>query len=186
MRTKLIESNKPEKIIHSVRNADTSAGAQTIPAGSPLVLNLSSTPQPTTYQQGLQPGWEDGLQVVLPSTAGAANEGLFFYGIATGPIVAQALGECMVHGVAMAAMVRGTRASSNVSWASSASVSNALNFGSVDTVNNAIGTATSNANAGGVYMIVLDNFGTAAGSASSPTDTRTAATILGRVFVRGM
>lgn len=184
MRTKLIESNKPEKYIHSIRNVDTSAAGATIPAGSPLVLNLSGTPQPSTYQNGLQPGWEDGLQVVLPNTAGATNTGTYFYGIAAGPVLYQQYGESMVHGVAQGLIVRGTRSATSASWASSASSSCAGFSITVDTANNAFGVAA----AAGTRtdIVIVDNLASAAGSATNASDTRTAAVTMQRVFVRLM
>lgn len=187
MRTKLIESNKPERYIHSVRNVDTSAAAATIPAGSPICLNLSGTPQPSTYSNSLPAGWEDGLQVVLPSTSGA-NASLYYYGVAAGPIIYQQYGETVVHGMCQALVVRGTRSATTASWASSASSSISGNGLTMDTVNNAFGTITLNALNGHsiVPVIVVDNFATAAGSATNATDTRTAASALLRAFVREM
>lgn len=185
MRTKLIESNKPEKYIHSVRNADTSPAALTIPTGTPLILNLSATPQPPVYTNGLPAGWEDGLQVILPSSSNAANSAEFYYGVATGPIIVQQLGETLVHGVVPAAFLRTTRASSNVAWTA---VPSSAGFGQVltiDTVNNVCmpaGTVTYPA----TFGTMLDNFPAMASSASSPTDTRTAITQLLRIFVRQM
>lgn len=187
MRTKLIESNKPERYIHNVRNVDTSAAAATIPVGSPLILNLSNTPQPPTYTNGLQAGWEDGLQVVLPNTAGAANSGEFFYGFATAPIIVQQLGETMVHGVGKSAVFRASRANTTLPWASGAS-SPGFGLGlSVDTVNNAFatiaGTATTNTVA---VATLLDDLTTYASSASNATDSRLVLTQLCRTFIRQM
>jgi hypothetical protein len=186
MRTKLIESNKPEKYIHNVRNVDTSPSGLTIPIGTPLVLNLSATPQPPTYVNGLPPGWEDGLQVVLPSTAGFAPSQLYAYGVATGPILFQQLGESMMHGVCLAAVVRGTRAgtSGTNSWASGASVAAASNFLVIDTANNAFATTASAST--GNPAILVDNLASYAGSATNATDTRTVVITLARAFVRFM
>jgi hypothetical protein len=184
MRTKLIESNKPEKYIHNVRNVDTSTSGLTIPVGSPLVLNLSATPQPPVYTNGLPAGWEDGLQVVLPSTGGA-SVAQFTYGVATSPIIFQQLGESMVFGVAQAAYLRTTRANSTLPWTA---VPSSAGFGQVvmaDTVNNVllpIGTVTPAT----TFGTLLDNMPALASSASSPTDTRTAITQLLRTFIRQM
>jgi hypothetical protein len=184
MRTKLIESNKPERYIHNVRNVDTSPGATVIPIGTPLVLNLSSTPQPPTYTNGLPAGWEDGLQVVLPSTAGFASSQLYSYGVAVGPIAFNQLGEAGMHGVFKALVERGTRSATTVSWASGASVAAASNFLVIDTANNAFITAAS-ASTGSPFILV-DNLGTYAGSATNASDTRTVITQLFRAFVRNM
>jgi len=186
MRTKLIESNKPEKYVHNVKNVDTSPAGLTIPTGTPLCLNLSATPQPPVYTNGLPAGWEDGLQVVLPSTGGFVGAQLYHYGIAIAPILFQQLGETLVHGVGMASVIRATRAgtSGTNSWASGSSVSAAGNFLVVDTANNAFITAAS-ASTGSPY-ILLDNLGSYAGSATNATDTRTAVATLQRAFVRAM
>ena len=185
MRTKLIESNKPEKYIHNVRNVDTSPAGSTIPAGSPLVLNLLTTPQPPTYTNGLPPGWEDGLQVVLPATAGATNSSLYAYGIAVAPIIYQQLGETLVHGVGLASVVRATRAgtSGTNSWASAASSAASGGSLTIDTVNNAFGAAGS---AAGAPIILIDNFASYAGSATNTSDTRTVLIVPLRAFVREM
>jgi hypothetical protein len=179
MRTKLIESNKPEKYIHSVRNADTVS----IPAGTPLVLNLSATPQPPTYTNGLAPGWEDGLQVVMPSTAGAQNANLFYYGVAVNAIAPGQYGEALVFGVYQGLIVRQTRAGTTVSWSVTPAVTVSGYALAVDPVNNAfdIGTGT----ALGV-PVLLDNLASSPGSATNATDTRLAITQLARIFVREM
>jgi hypothetical protein len=186
VRTKLIESNKPEKYIHNVRNVDTSSAGLTIPIGTPLVLNLSATPQPTVYTNGLPAGWEDGLQVVLPSTAGFAGSQLFSYGVATGPIIFQQLGETMVSGVCQASVVRATRAgtSGTNSWSSGSSVVAASNFLIIDTTNNCFITAASAST--GNPVILLDNLSSFAASATNVSDTRTVLTQLVRAFIRQM
>lgn len=187
MRTKLIESNKPERYIHSVRNVDTSAAGAVIPAGSPLCLNLSGTPQPPTYSNSLPAGWEDGLQVVLPSTSGT-NSALYYYGVAAGPITYQQYGETVVHGMCQALVVRATRSATTVSWASAASASVSGDGLTMDTVNNAFGTITLASLNGHsiVPVLLIDNFGTMAGSATNATDTRLAYSVLMRAFVREM
>lgn len=186
MRTKLIESNKPEKYIHNVRNVDTTPQALTIPQGTPLCLNLSSVPQPTVYSNGLPAGWEDGLQVVLPSTGGFIGSQLFFYGVAAGPIIAQQLGETVMFGVCQAAVVRGTRSATTAPWASGASAAVASNFLVVDTANNAFITAASVSTGALASVVLLDNLPSYTSSASSAGDTRTAFSQLARAFVRIM
>lgn len=204
MRTKLVESGKPEKYIHSVRNSEASAS---IPQGTPLVLNLSGTPQPTTYQNGLPAGVEDGLQVVLPSTAGAWSSLFLDYGVALNTIGNQQLGESIVHGVCTNALVVvHTRAASTDSWSAVATQAASLLL-SIGTVNNAFetvastlgytfsetGGATSSGsgnfslpNSPSFVAILLDSITTLAGSASATSDTRTAITMLKRVFLRRM
>lgn len=189
MRSKLIESNKPEHYIHSVRNADTSAAAQTIPTGTPLVLNVTATPQPSTYSNGLPAGWEDGLQVVLPSTAGASSDTLFNYGVAVAPIVYPQLGASMVHGVCQGLVNRGTRSATTANWGASASASGWGDALTINTANNAYDTlAISNTIHGysPAPALLLDNFASVASSASNSTDTRTVIQQLMRCFVRQM
>jgi hypothetical protein len=180
MRAKVIETNKPEHYIHAVRNADTSTQALIIPTGTPLILNLSATPQPSG---GSPPGWEDGLQVVLPSTAGASNSSLYYYGIASGPIPYPTLGESLVHGVGYALVVKATRSATSASWGSASSVAGAGLALTIDTTNNAFGSGASSAS---YPFILLDNFASYAGSASNTSDTRLAITQLMRCFVRVM
>jgi hypothetical protein len=80
MRTKFIESNKPDKYIHMVRNVDTGSVTSitsitnSIPAGTPVILNLGATAEPSTYQNSLPAGFEDGLQVVLPASAASGGQ----------------------------------------------------------------------------------------------------------------
>ncbi len=186
VRTKLVESNKPEKYIHSVKNMDTSAAGATIPTGSPLILNLLATPQPSVYTNGLPAGWEDGLQVVLPGSASNAMVGAFFYGVATGPIVFQQLGETMVHGVAQAAVLRSTRANTTSSWPSVASAPGYLLGLSVDTTANAFVTIASTATSPTPSAILVDDLKTLSGLASSPADTSTVRTSLARAWVKVM
>lgn len=186
MRTKLIESNKPEKYIHSVRNVDTTPMGATIAVGSPLVLNLSNVPQPPVYTNGLPAGWEDGLQVVLPATAGATNAHTFFYGVATGPIIAQQLGETMVHGVCQAAVFRQSRANTTSPWTAQASAP-AFGLGlDVDTVNNCFSTIASTATPSTGLLAMVDDLKAVASSASNPSDTRLVLTQLSRAFIRQM
>ena len=188
MRTKLVESNKPERYIHNVRNVDTSAAGATIPAGSPLIMNLSPTPQPSVYSNGLPPGWEDGLQVVLPGTAGATGAQLYYYGVAAAPIIYQQYGEAVVHGMCQALVVRATRSATSAPWASASTVSVSGDALVCDTANNAFSTATISPLSGYSVapMVLVDNFTTMASSASNATDTRTAASVLCRAFVRQM
>lgn len=184
-RMKLIETPLPDKHIHVVKNAETFV----IPTGTPLVLNLSGTKQPSTDQNGRTAGFEDGLQVVVPNSAGAGPTIAYAYGIAAGPIQPSQLGESVLHGVVSAVVLYATRAASTDSWSSSASIA-ASQWLNINTVNNAFstmvsGSATSDdkrAFAG----IMADSVASFAASASNTSDTRTALTALKRVFVRMM
>lgn len=212
MRAKFIEGNKPEKYIHVVRNIDVGSVSSvttvsnSIPAGTPLVLNLGPTLNPSTYQNGLPAGFEDGMDVVLPVSA--ANNALagqlgatyimnyFHYGIAVSNIGYNQLGESMVHGVyPYALMTRATRAASTNSWSSSASVAASIAFLSIDTINNAYTTyasaaaATTNATLPATNVLpvyLLDNIASISASATNTSDTRTAIITQQRVFIREM
>lgn len=208
MRTKLIESNKPEKYIHMVRNVDTGSATNvttvfnSIPAGTPVILNLGATAEPTTYQNGLPAGFEDGLQVVLPATAANTGQNLgtfalnnLHYGVAVENIAYNQLGQVMVHGVyPFALFVRATRASTTSSWSSSASFSG-WQYLSIDSINNAYTTfasaaaATTNATlpvTTPIPVFLLDSIAVLAASASNTSDTRTAIITQQRVFIREM
>ena len=110
MRTKLVETPRPERYIHVVFNAEATAQ---IPRGAPCILNLSQVPQPTTGTDAYPAGYQDGLQVVLPSSSSATLSNYLLYGVAMANITAQQLGESQVHGLVNFALVNlGTRASS--------------------------------------------------------------------------
>lgn len=202
MRMKLSESGRPEVMIAAVRNKEASAN---IPRGTPLVLNLSSAAQPTTGSDGFGAGYEDGLQVVLPGTAGANATYFFPYGVALQQILNGQLGEAQIFGVCAYALVTFmTRSASTASWSSSASSSSAGGFAlSIDTVNNVFNTYTpssiSLANAssivttGGInaqqqppLAVMLDSFASSTASASATSDTRTIIANGYRVFIRMM
>ena len=204
MRTKLIESNKPEKYIHAIRNIDggsissISTVQNSIPQGTPVIQALGANLNPSTYQNGLPAGFEDGLDVVLPvSAANNANYGLgtvlqveaFHYGVAVGNILYGQLGEVMVHGVyPFALFVRATRAATNSSWTSSASLAGGQ-FLSIDTLNNAYTTVGSANMSNGLSIapvLLLDSIASLSASATNTSDTRTAIITHQRVFIREM
>lgn len=202
MRIKLSENPRPDFVIVAARNAESTAA---IPRGTPIVLNLSSAPQPTSGADGFAAGYEDGLQVVLPSTAGANPTALFPFGVAVDTIANGQLGEALVFGVvAYALVVRATRAASTDSWSASATSSSAGGFLlSIDTVNNAFRTyapssislanASSIVTSGGIDIqklnaqaVMLDSMATFSASASATSDTRTIALVGYRAFIRMM
>jgi hypothetical protein len=208
MRTKLIESNKPERYIHMVRNVDQGSVTSittitnSIPAGTPLILNVGATAEPSTYQNALPAGFEDGLQVILPVSAANGGQGLgafalnfLHYGVAVNDILYNQLGEAMVFGVyPYALFVRATRAASTNSWTSSQSYSG-WEYLSIDSINNAFTTyasaaaATSNATTPVAPLLpiyLLDSISSIAASSSATTDTRTAILTKQRVFIREM
>lgn len=187
MREQLVTTNRPDFVDVNLRNSDT----VTIPKGSPVILNLSSAAQPTTGSDGFGPGFEDGLQVVLPATAGASPTNNFAFGIVLADVLQSQLGTCRANGIApFSLVVRATRAASTNSWTSSASSSVAGGMLlSIDTVNNCFGTYVSTASLWQPYqgnLVLLDSMNSFSASASATSDTRTAALIGYRVFVRMM
>lgn len=202
MRMKLSENPRPDSIIMAVRNSESTAA---IPRGTPVILNLSSAAQPTSGADGFAAGYEDGLQVVLPSTAAASPTALFNYGVSVDVIPNGQVGESLIFGVvAFALVVRATRAASTDSWSASATSSSAGGFLlSVDTVNNVFRTyapssislanASSIVTTGGIDIqklnanaVMLDSMATFSASASATSDTRTVALVGYRAFVRMM
>lgn len=195
MRLNLTENNRPEWMIASVRNADTSttqnANSQ-INVGTPLVLNLSNVPQPAAGQSR-GAGAEDGLQVILPSSGNNILAQHAVYGVALGNILQNQLGEAMLFGICQATVVVETRAASTNNWSATTlgttnttPASAAAQQLSIDTVNNAFATLTTLASAGFVPPAMLLDSYTMASSASTTADTRTVITKAMRVFVRMM
>lgn len=203
-RLKIVETNKPDRFVQVVRNVDAgsissiSTIQNVIPAGAPVILNLSATPQPSTYINGMPPGVEDGLQVCLPSSAlnnanmslgSALAIDLLHYGVATAQIQFGQLGETLVHGVFPFALVtRATRSATTASWATVATLAGGQLL-AIDATNNAYQTiGSTNASNALSYapVILLDSLASVAGSASATSDTRTAILTQQRVFVREM
>lgn len=192
MRASLIEGNKPQKFINQVRNAETVS----IPRGTPLVLNFSGTPQPSTYTNGNPAGFEDGLQVVLPSSKSAFAANFFDYGVAVADILAGQMGESLIDGVVQALVIINTRSASSADWATSASQPASVLL-AIDTTNNAFsqigssGTFASNTTissyASDFIAIMLDSVATqVTASSTSTADSRTVSTALRRCFLRRM
>lgn len=162
--------NKADIIAVNIKNAEASA---TIPRGTPVILVLNAT--------------DDGLAVVLPSTAGAALSFNARLGVATAAITATQYGEAIAFGyVAYALITRMTRAASSDSWTSSASAASGIGLG-IDTLNNAFLLGASRAGslvsaADNAWLV--DSLASSAASATTTADTRTAITNGVRVFVR--
>lgn len=167
--------NKAGKIAATVRNAEASAS---IPRGTPVILNLSTTTDNT----------KDGLDVVLPSTAGAAVGYLGRFGIITDTTAVGQQSEAILFGVATYAIfTRMTRAASSDSWTSSASLASGIACG-VDTLNNALllvgASVAASIATNHMDYALLDSVASAAASATATSDTRTAITSSARAFVR--
>ncbi len=74
--------DKKERVINRVKNAESTL---TIERGTPVVLTMTGT--------------DDGLAVVLPSTAGQAKSNAFLFGVALDDIVAGAIGNVQSWGI---------------------------------------------------------------------------------------
>lgn len=165
--------NKADTVCLVVRNAESSA---TIPKGTPVVLKLTAN----SAAAG------DGLDVVLPSTAGNIHSSALRYGVALQNLATGEYGEAMALGVMPYGIItRATRAASSDSWTSSASIAASLGLG-LETINNAFATGASAA--GSVVSspdaFLIDSIASMAASATATSDTRTAITVSARVFVR--
>jgi hypothetical protein len=174
MRAKYV-GNKADKIIMNVKSAEATAS---IPRGTPVVLNLSSTGSA-----------DDGLGVVLPATAGDAATGNMKYGIVTDTLAAGVLGESILFGYCSYAIaVLETRSTPGTGGASWSTMSQASGVGmGIDTVNNALaiggGTIAGAIASNHQDIILLDSI-TMTASATNTSDTSTVITKAVRVFVR--
>lgn len=173
MRAKLV-GNKADKIIMNVRNDESSV---TIPAGTPVVLNLSTTASATA----------DGLGVVLPATAGDPLSFAVKYGVTPNAIAAGAYGESILFGIATNALVvRATRAGSTASFSTFTTYASGIGLG-IDTVNNAFSPGASIAGAiasNAMMAILLDSLSTGSGSASTTSVSANTKYDNVRVFLR--
>lgn len=164
--------DKGDKVIVNIKNAEVSA---TIPRGTPVIAILNGT--------------DDGLAVVLPSTAGNALSFNARLGVATAALAVGQVGESIIYGyVAYALITRMTRAgtSTSDSWSSSASIASGIGLG-IDTLNNAFVLGASRAGAlvsAADNAWLVDSLPSSTASATSTADTRTAITMGARVFVR--
>lgn len=175
MRIKAV-GNKADRVICTVKNAEATAS---IPRGTPVVLNVSSTASNDT----------DGLTVVLPATAGNPLSYAARFGVITDTTAAGVLGESILFGYcAYALITRATRAASTDSWTSSASIASGVALG-IDTLNNAflVGASVAGSIATNhIDAVMLDVPASFAASASATSDTRTAMTAAVRAFIRMM
>lgn len=186
-RPNLIQGNRPEKVIYSVMNVETNNKFPNniIPVGTPLILNLSSTPNPASPGDGFGAGYQDGLQVVLPSTASGSAPSIayFQYGIAVGTIQQNQMGEALLFGVGFGSLVVGTRTNTTAAWTAGLTLGSGIDL-IADTVNNGLISNTATTPIG--YpppVILLDAVNVAA---SNITSTGLTAYTTARVFVRMM
>jgi hypothetical protein len=159
---------KPDIVVVSVRNTETSE----IPYGTPLILAMNGT--------------DDGLAVVLPSSAGAIKSNALLFGVAGNSIPAGGISEAIAYGIVNSARILvATRAASSDSWSSSISLAS---FGAlvVDTINNVFTLQTASNDLGEALpnAVLLQSIAAVVASASATTDSRTAYTTTKRIFVR--
>lgn len=177
MRINTIPGNKRDAVFVNVKNSEASA---TIPVGSPVCLVMNGT--------------DDGLGVVLPSGS-AAKAHAFLFGVISQSLAPGAFADSQVYGfVNYAVILRQTRSASSADWSS-----NNAGFGTgvllnVDTRMNAFSTSGGTLAVTGYlpFAVLAASVATWASTAASDTgvngstDTRTAITVAGQIFVRMM
>lgn len=180
--------DKADFLAARVRNAEASA---TIPRGTPVALILNGT--------------DDGLAVVLPSTAGVTPCAVAKYGVALDDILAGQLGEVQLAGICRYAVFSvNTRASSTgaASWSAQVSVASFVVL-SINTVNNFFSTKASSIGFASIAStdtlaalvipvlpdaagILAQSVASQAASATTTSETRTVITQAVKVFLRMM
>ncbi len=172
MRLSQVPGNKADHVMLNVKNAEATAS---IPRGTPVIAVFNGT--------------DDGMAVVLPSTAGSAKSFNFRYGVATTTLAAGQQGEAIAFGYVVYALItRMTRAgtSTSDSWTSSAAIASGVGLG-IDTLNNAFLVGASRAGdlvSAADNAVLVDSLSSMSASATATTDTRTAILVGARVFVR--
>lgn len=171
MRAKYI-GNKADAFIHVIKSQEATA---VIPLGAPVILQLNSTSDSVG----------DGVDVVLPSTAGAINYGLAYGVNLTYQLAAGQYGEAMVYGFTPSVLVKlSTRATTTDSWASVQSVASGLPL-SPDFTNNVWQTGAVVAAASNIPCLLLDTIASIASAASNVgTSFSLVSTGMKRAFVR--
>jgi hypothetical protein len=174
--------NKRDIVAMTIHNADTVQ----IPLGTPVVLAMNGT--------------NDGLDVVLPSTANSDNlSQAFWYGVADRTLNVGDYGEAFVFGIYNNIVLEiRTRAgtSGGSSWSSVSSIPQGC-YLSLDTANNCFTTqvstygavTASTAAAAATYTyspkaVLNSSFASLAGVATSSSDTRTVSTVAVAAFIR--
>lgn len=199
--------NKRDEILCTVMCADQTLIGNTtgMPPGIPLILQypggsggpVVGSPGGSSSSGQIFP--ENGLGVILPSSAAAGQAPTCFYGVNTGQMLYQQQGAAMVSGYyPSAVVVLATRAATTNAWTATTLANWAIL--TIDTVNNAFAvsatTAANNAPAFAILLGAISQTGTAAtatattntntfaSSASSTADTRTVITAAMRIQVR--
>lgn len=167
MRMKSV-GNKADILAVVIRNAEASA---IIPLGTPVVLSANGT--------------NDGLDVVLPSTAGASKMHSLAYGVTIGPVLSGGYGEALIYGFHNAVVLtRQTRPTSTDTWNSNASLASYILL-NIESVGNGLQTGATLASTNFLPFAVLgQSLASYASSVSSTADTRTAITAAVKAFLR--
>lgn len=166
MNFKTVGNKRDEQMI-VVKNAET----VNIPLGTPLVGQFNGT--------------DDGLAVVLPSTAGAAKSNLLPFGVALDNLDPAEINYSLVYGFAQFALVavasRSATTASWATWASSASLAPLQ----INSVANAFSITATFSGSNFIPMaVLLDSVAAGTGSASNATDTRSFIIQGFRAFIR--
>lgn len=167
MRMKQV-GNKADIMAVVIRNAEASA---TIPLGTPVVLSSNGT--------------NDGLDVVLPSTAGASKMHSLAYGVTIGAVASGGYGEAQIFGMhGSVVLTRQTRPTSTDTWNSNASLASYILL-NVESVANGFATGATLASTNFLpFAVLAQSLASYASSASSTADTRTAITAAVKAFLR--
>ena len=164
--------NKNDICAIVIRNAEASAN---IPVGTPVLFAMNGT--------------NDGLDVVLPATGGAAKAS-FAAGVALNTLTAGQYGEAMVFGfVQNIVLLRQTRSASTADWSSNAAGFPTGDLLALDTAGNRFSTAASVGVSAYMPIAVLAaSVPSWASTASSDAtaDTRLSITVTSKAFVRMM
>lgn len=155
--------NKRDLMAAVIYNDEASA---TIPLGAPVVLSLSGT--------------QDGLGVVLPSTATDAKQSSLAFGVSLGSYAPKAFGEAQLFGLNNNVLLLRTRGASTDAFAS-------VNSGALlkaNSVSNAFETVASNGASAFIPAAIVAS--SIASIASTAASTATGATQLCSAMIRMM
>ena len=170
MTTKMFNKDSPEAAFIRVRNAESSSA---IGLGVPCAFVMNAT--------------NDGLDVVLQSTAAAAKATTLFAGIATHSIAAGTFGEVQVYGFCRnAVVIRQTRATVTDSFSSDPAIAIGDRL-YVDTAG--VGLKRSDAGAASVglaFAVACETKASSASTVSTTSDTSLVKSNTIKVFLRAL
>lgn len=160
--------NKADLLAVVFHNAEPTA---TIPLGTPVVLVMNGT--------------NDGLDVVLPSTAGASKMHALAFGVSIGVVAPTQFGEALIFGTHNSAVLtRQTRSASTVTWNSEATIASWVLL-NIESVGNGFQTGATLASTNFLpFAVLAQSLASYASSATAVSDTRTAITAAVKAFLR--